>query len=210
MLPSLFRSILFKRGFLISLQHVRCYGEQGSLHVSLEPLDREDEGVFQLTLNRPEAKNAIGKPIHHLFSLLQHHLGTSVSTMLPNRAPATEGAGGSIGHGWEGDHHAMCHHQIWGAGCLLRRGRPEGMRPPPRCICLAMPGGLHAASPMHDVCMQERASMTQQETSEFVSSLRRAFQALEVRVGSGCCGSASLSTCPNMSMMRHGQSCMMN
>ena len=61
MLMSLFRGILSRRGLLISLQHVRCYGEQGSLHVSLEPLDEEDEGVFQLTLTRPEAKNAIGK-----------------------------------------------------------------------------------------------------------------------------------------------------
>ena len=61
MLTPLFRALLFKRGFLISLQHARCYGEQGSLHLSLEPLDEEDEGVFQLTLTRPEAKNAIGK-----------------------------------------------------------------------------------------------------------------------------------------------------
>lgn len=58
---------MLKRGFLISLQHVRCYGEQGSLHLSLEPLDEEDEGVFQLTLTRPEAKNAIGKSSCPLF-----------------------------------------------------------------------------------------------------------------------------------------------
>ena len=67
MLASLFRGIVLKRGFLISLQHVRCYGEQGSLHLSMEPLDEEDEGVFQLTLTRPEAKNAIGKSSCPLF-----------------------------------------------------------------------------------------------------------------------------------------------
>ena len=31
-----------------------------SLHVSLEPLQDENEGIFSLTLTRPSARNAIG------------------------------------------------------------------------------------------------------------------------------------------------------
>ena len=31
-----------------------------SLHVSLEPLQDENEGIFSLTLSRPSARNAIG------------------------------------------------------------------------------------------------------------------------------------------------------
>lgn len=45
----------------MSVQHVRFFGDSGSLHMTLEPLDEENEGVFQMTLTRPEAKNAIGK-----------------------------------------------------------------------------------------------------------------------------------------------------
>ena len=49
--------------------------------------------------------------------------------------------------------------------------------------------------------------MTQQETSEFVNSLRRAFQALEVRVGSTSCMCFSIPSypfCPRFSMAMHG------
>lgn len=53
-------SALASRGFLWSLQSIRLYGDKGSLHVTLEPLEEENEGIFQMTLTRHEAKNAIG------------------------------------------------------------------------------------------------------------------------------------------------------
>lgn len=40
--------------------------------------------------------------------------------------------------------------------------------------------------------------MTQQETSEFVSNLRQAFQALEVGLMAHACRSASLSACSKL------------
>ena len=53
------------RAFLITVHRTspqRCYGDKGSLHLTLEPLEQsENEGIFQLTLTRPDARNALGE-----------------------------------------------------------------------------------------------------------------------------------------------------
>jgi len=63
LLSSTMRGALAKGGFAFHLRSVRLYGNSGSLHLTLEPLDKENEGIFQMTLTRPEAKNAIGELI---------------------------------------------------------------------------------------------------------------------------------------------------
>lgn len=51
------------------------------LHAQLEPLDGQHEGVFLLTLNRPSAKNAIGKQmLRELRECLGHLASESTST----------------------------------------------------------------------------------------------------------------------------------
>ena len=48
-------------GFLaVSLKQCRHYGDKGTLHLTMEPLEREYEGIFQISLTRPEARNAVG------------------------------------------------------------------------------------------------------------------------------------------------------
>ena len=48
-------------GFLaLTAQQCRQYGDKGTLHLTMEPLEQEYEGVFQISLTRPEARNAIG------------------------------------------------------------------------------------------------------------------------------------------------------
>ncbi|KAK9818229.1 hypothetical protein WJX72_009082 [[Myrmecia] bisecta] len=42
------------------------YRTSSSLHVQVEPLDNENEGIFLLSLTRPDAKNAIGRQLLHL------------------------------------------------------------------------------------------------------------------------------------------------
>lgn len=44
-----------KNGVSIALR-----GFSNSLHIHLEPLEDENEGIFALTLSRPAARNAIG------------------------------------------------------------------------------------------------------------------------------------------------------
>lgn len=61
MLQPLFRRIRAAHGFLgVTAQQLRQYGNKGSLHLTMEPLDGQHEGIFQITLTRPEARNAIG------------------------------------------------------------------------------------------------------------------------------------------------------
>lgn len=38
-------------------------GHQGHLHIQLEPLDGPNEGIFYLSLTRPEVRNAIGRQL---------------------------------------------------------------------------------------------------------------------------------------------------
>ncbi len=48
-------------GFLaLTSQQFRQYGNKGTLHLTMDPLEQEYEGVFQINLTRPEARNAIG------------------------------------------------------------------------------------------------------------------------------------------------------
>ena len=61
LLTSTVRSALARRGFAFSLKSVRLFGNSGSLHLTLEPLEKENEGIFQMTLTRHEARNAIGE-----------------------------------------------------------------------------------------------------------------------------------------------------
>lgn len=63
LISSTLRGAFAKRGLAFHLRSVRLYGNSGSLHLTLEPLDEENEGIFQMTLTRPEAKNAIGELI---------------------------------------------------------------------------------------------------------------------------------------------------
>lgn len=59
MLAALLQGVSSSRACLLSVRNVRSFA--GSLHLTLEPLDgQENEGIFQLTLTRPDAKNAIG------------------------------------------------------------------------------------------------------------------------------------------------------
>ena len=46
--------------FALTSQRSRHYGNKGSLHLTMEPLEKEYEGIFQINLTRPEARNAIG------------------------------------------------------------------------------------------------------------------------------------------------------
>lgn len=50
-----------------------------SLHVSLEPLQDENEGIFSLTLSRPSARNAIGMFLLRYCSTLMDALRTYTS-----------------------------------------------------------------------------------------------------------------------------------
>lgn len=61
LLTSTMRSALARRGFAFSLRSIRLFGNSGSLHLTLEPLEKENEGIFQMTLTRHEARNAIGE-----------------------------------------------------------------------------------------------------------------------------------------------------
>jgi hypothetical protein len=54
------RGALARQGFAFSLRSIRLFGNSGSLHLTLEPLEKENEGIFQMTLTRHEARNAIG------------------------------------------------------------------------------------------------------------------------------------------------------
>jgi len=54
------RGTLTKQSPLLHQVALRHFRDRGSLHLTIEPLDQENEGVFQLTLTRHEAKNAIG------------------------------------------------------------------------------------------------------------------------------------------------------
>ncbi|KAI8102567.1 hypothetical protein M9435_006165 [Picochlorum sp. BPE23] len=52
-----------------------------NLHSQLEPLGQENEGIFLLTLNRPEERNSIGKQmLRELRECLDHLASESVST----------------------------------------------------------------------------------------------------------------------------------
>ena len=44
----------------VAALQVPQYGNKGSLHLTMDPLDKEYEGVFQISLTRPDARNAIG------------------------------------------------------------------------------------------------------------------------------------------------------
>lgn len=44
----------------LTSQQCRQYGNKGTLHLTMEPLEQEYEGIFQINLTRPEARNAIG------------------------------------------------------------------------------------------------------------------------------------------------------
>ena len=69
MLAALFQGVPSSKACLSSVRNVRLFA--GSLHLTLEPVDGQDnEGIFYLTLTRPEAKNAIGT---HRGSVLMRH-----------------------------------------------------------------------------------------------------------------------------------------
>ena len=53
----------------LAAQQCRQYGNKGSLHLTMEPLDNDHEGVFQISLTRPDARNAIGACVHSMTSL---------------------------------------------------------------------------------------------------------------------------------------------
>ncbi|CAL5220656.1 g2701 [Coccomyxa viridis] len=91
----------------------------------MEPLEQEYEGIFQINLTRPEARNAIGRQL--LRELVE-------------------------------------------ALTMVRRERAT------RCLILrsSVPNAFCAGADL-----KERAGMTQQETSEFVSELRQAFSSVQ-------------------------------
>ena len=63
----------------LAAQQWRQYGDKGSLHLTMEPLDKELEGVFQISLTRPDARNAIGACVHSMTPYTGHSLMTIVS-----------------------------------------------------------------------------------------------------------------------------------
>ena len=136
-----------------------------SLHVVLEPLGGENDGIFTLTLVRPAAKNAIGGRV----------------------GGGGAGSGGVGRGGWH-------RHGRRGPPLSQTSLPPFPPSPPPlgrqmlaelreaaaalrreagtRCVVLrsGVPGAFCAGADL-----KERARMTRQEAAEFVASLRAAF-----------------------------------
>ncbi len=53
-------------------QFTRHYSTGGSLHVNLQPLENENEGIFMLSLTREKAKNAIGECVPQGIRVAKH------------------------------------------------------------------------------------------------------------------------------------------
>ena len=64
-IPSTVLRACQKHGMCVALR-----GFSNSLHIHLEPLEDENEGIFALTLSRPAARNAIGAYLKPPFKVM--------------------------------------------------------------------------------------------------------------------------------------------
>ena len=102
------------------LNGARAFGSSATetgmeMEVMLEPLDAPNDGVFQITLNRPQARNAIGRRfLQELRCAMLHSRGraamNSKAPSLRKKERKNFQEGGSCGHHWP----------LWGVTALAK------------------------------------------------------------------------------------------
>ena len=142
------------------LQELACYRKFASLspiQASIEP-HPEVQGVYTLTLNRPEAKNSLG---HQLMKQLRESLQAfkhqQARCLLINSAVAG----------------TFCA----GADLKVYLLRNRLLLLPPKLI-----NEIHQRKDISAAVLQERAAMSPEEGGEFVKGLRATFSAIAVQI----------------------------
>ena len=131
----------------LAAQQCRHYGNKGSLHLTMEPLDNDYEGVFQISLTRPDARNAIGACVHSMTSCQKRRSrdrplirrprlsrrnsfnlqrACSLTRSMARRQTAAERAGRSCNNGAARASDKMSAYQECCTQRLLCWSRPEG------------------------------------------------------------------------------------